>query len=177
MTMATKKPKPTPIAPVSFEELARKRLVDTIEEYRAAVARSAGGEQLTEEELTRVLELLDTLRLPTIAWVRDVQAFRDHAAARKAEAAALERKPGHEQRLQKILAEIKEAEQKLATLRAERLHLAETEPALRVQYARQAIELEAGHPHVLAPIDQAIELRLQAMGKQSKTSGTGWSTT
>lgn len=176
MTMTTKKPKAA-AAPVSFEELARKRLFQSLADYREFVRRSATNETLTEEELTRVLEILDLLRLPTVAWVRDAQAFRDYQAARKAEAAALERKPGHEQRLQTILAEIKDAEQKLATLRAERLQLAESEPALRVQYARQALELEAGHPHLLAPIDQAVDLRLQAMSKASTTTKSGWGTT
>jgi hypothetical protein len=51
-----------PAAPTTFAEVAAAKMADTLTKYRAYVARAAGGESLTAEELDKVLELAKGVR-------------------------------------------------------------------------------------------------------------------
>lgn len=151
----------------SFEDLARKRVREQLGEYRELVGRAAGGEQLDERALARVLSLLDSLRLPQAAWSRDVIARRDFDAADKAGAAALAKKPAQEKRLVEVITRLAELEEELRSLRVERHNLAEVEPAVRVHYGRTCNELAASHPHLLFDLDDSVRRYLEAHARKA----------
>jgi len=154
--------------PRSFQELARDRVREHLREYRDLVARAA-DEQLGEQELARVLDLLDHLRLPQSAWAADVVAFRDHRTAEEAAAESLAKKPASERRLVELVGRILELEEEVRQLRQERYTLAEVEPATRGQYVRTCNELAARCPHLFFDLDDSVRRLIEAHNRPTAT--------
>jgi hypothetical protein len=157
MPTGTAKKKTTSL---SFEEIADRKLRQTIEEYRALVVRAAAGEMLTEAELERAVELLAVLRLPELSIKQHVAAQREYAASVKRLAELEAAVPLEEAELAELNRDV---ERLLKTIEEKRLR------ARSLSYGQERIiaamqrqnELATLYPDVLAPVDNAVARRIQ----------------
>jgi len=179
MTATAKKPRRT--EPVSFEQLAEQKLRSTLEEYRAAVERQAGGEELAAPELDRVAELLEVLRLPEISWAHHVQAVRelnDARAERRKIEAVLEAEAAEGRELAQ---EIPRLQKRLEEIQLRRQTLARTPHRLTETYRREH-EAQRLYPEVALPLEDAVAVGrrkatepTRAAEAPAESSGVGWS--
>jgi len=155
-----------PKAPPTFEQIAERKLTEKLTAYRGLVTRAASGEQLPEIDLEAAVELLAFLGLPEYSWRRDIQAKIDHDAVVKAQAEVRAQRPANEKRLAEIAERLKAVESELASLREERHRLGSVSDHLLAGYMTRLGELEANHPHVLTPMEDAVRFRLEQQRKR-----------
>jgi hypothetical protein len=179
MTTATKTKK-QPEAVPTFEELAAQKMRQTIEAYRAAVEREASGERLLGEDLEKVESMLAAMHLPGICWARDVQAQRNYRTAAAAASAGDAARASERAEAEDLLKQIKQLEEQIAKAKG-RFHECTSIAEMRyVNSCQRQAELETVHPHLLAPIEQAVAQRLahksKALGGPGEQPREGWST-
>jgi hypothetical protein len=150
-----------PAEPLTFEQIAERKLTEKLTAYRELVARAAGGAQLPEADLEEAVELLAFLGLPEYSWRRDIAAKADHDAAVKAEAEARLQRPVNEKRLVEIAERLKALESELGSLREERHRLGSIADHLLAGAMGRQRELESLHPHVLTPLEDAVRFRTE----------------
>lgn len=182
MSTTTKRQRKQAAEPLTFEQIAERKLRENLETYRGYVEKAAAGEFLDEQALERVAELLAVLRLPELAWKQHVDAVREHRvaverqreieAAKPTEQAQMRELTGEVQRLEKLL---QEKRLRLGSLQRSELRLVD---ALRKQN-----ELRTLYPDVLATVDNAVTRRREyrpglARHRDKPTGATedGWST-
>jgi hypothetical protein len=169
MTTATAKKKPEAIEPlpVSFSEIARRKLRERIVAYREIVTRRADGKTITVSDIEKAGELLDLLGLPGFAFDRDAEAvLRFRAAAAKLQG-AVDAVPAAKQRAEELAAEIEVQRQRLVALREEhRLTVAKANKPHA--YTASVVTLENEHPTVLAALDEAVRLRLAELDRRKQ---------
>jgi uncharacterized protein involved in exopolysaccharide biosynthesis len=186
MTTETKTRK-KPEKVLTFEELNTKKLREKIELYRSEVARAATGEMLSEKELEAVGEALAFMHLPDLCWARDIQALRDYREAAAAAAEMAERRPELEAEAATLVAKVKQLEEELKQTRARLNYCGNVSTQSQANQMRRKHELETVHPHLLADLDLAMNLRAEARGKAhakqvpmnqflSGVPAEGWST-
>lgn len=177
MTTATAKGK-AKAAPVTFDDIARAKMRETISEYRGLVARAANDERLTADELARVLDLLTYMALPDFAWERDIKAHREHTdnAAREAEGHKM--MPEAQARATATAERIKALEEELRKLKEQHYRDVEVLPRRLIDYGQRKNELAALNPHLFVNIDDAVRLRIDAKNKSRPMPAEplGWST-
>jgi len=159
----TRTKKGEPVAPLTFADIARKRIHQQLTAYRAVVEKAVAGEQLTEGDMASVFDCLEKLQLPTYTFERDVQGSKDHArnAAKAADAEA--REPELRERGRQIADEIATLTKRLNELKAESHRISVSGTMKVVGYIQRLNELKALHPHVLLPLEAAVEVRAKAM--------------
>ena len=163
MKTKTKNTDTTSAAPPTFGEIARKKLRKRLTEYRGLVERAVAGEQLTEEDMVTAYDILTSVGLAPYAFERDVQGVREHARnlARWEEYSAAE--PAMRARGKQLAEEIATLTKRLNELKAE-AHRIDTTASLKATGALQRVnELKTLHPHVLLPMDSAVEVRAKAL--------------
>jgi uncharacterized protein YggE len=172
MTTATAKKKPEAIEPlpVSFSEIAARKLRERIVAYREIVTRRADGKTITVTDMEQAGELLDHLGLPGFAFERDTEAvLRFRAAAAKMQA-AVDAAPAAKQRAEELAAEIEAQRQRLVALREEhRLTVAKSHKPQA--YTATVVTLENEHPTVLADLDVAVRVRLAELDRRKHQGG------
>jgi hypothetical protein len=162
MTVKTRKAtEPTP--PPTFADIARKRISQHLTAYRGFVERAVAGEQLNEDDMMGVYDALERLHLPTFTFERDVQGVKDHARCAGKAADAQAREPEQRQRGRQVTEEIAKLTKQLNELRAEAHRLSVGGPLKLTAYLQRLNELKSLHPHVLLPLDKAVELRASAL--------------
>lgn len=152
--------------PPTLEEVAERKVRERLTAYREFVSRAASGEQLLEADFDAVSDLLDRLGLAPFTFKRDVQAQTEYAATLKAEGEARAKRPAEGERLKALNDRLKALEDEAATLRAERHRLGPVTDNLLVFYGSRRRELEAEHPHALAPLEEAVRFRLEQQRKR-----------
>jgi septal ring factor EnvC (AmiA/AmiB activator) len=176
MTTATPKRRSKPAEPqMTLEEMAGAKLRETLEQYRHLVAEAADGEQFFQPQLEHVAGLLEHLRLPAFTFDRDVQALRKYRQL-EAEAASVEATRQQDADEAKVLnAEIAAVTRRLAQARGRLHELTVVRPQLFIGLNRRLGELEVEHPHLLARLAKAMQLRLAAQQRQAaKPPREGW---
>jgi hypothetical protein len=177
MTTATAKGK-AKATPVTFDDIARDKMRETISEYRGLVGRAANDQRLTADELARVLELLTYMALPDFAFDRDIKAQREHTdnAAREAEAHKM--MPEAQARATATTERIKSLEDELRKLKEQQYRDVEVLPRKLIAYGQRKNELATLNPHLFVNIDDAVRLRIDAKNKSRPLPAEplGWST-
>lgn len=161
---------PQPVVPISFDEIARKKMRERLEAYRTFVRQYAESGTLNELEMEKAAELLDLLFLPPYAFMRDVEAVQRHNRTHSKWAAAVENEPANRERARQLNAEIAEVEKRLRALReeAQKANAATGKPSA---YGQTLAQLAVDHPHVLAEIDTAVKLRIEEMNRRRQMGG------
>jgi hypothetical protein len=160
-----------PAEPLTFEQIAERKLRDRLTRYRELVARAAAGDQLAEADMESALEILEALGLPGFSWRRDITAKVDHDAVVKVEAETRAQRPKNEKRLEEIAERMKAVEAELASLREERHRIGSMSDHLLAGYMARVNELEANHPHVLGDLDAAVRFRMEQQRKRAGVTG------
>jgi hypothetical protein len=155
---------------VSFEEIARRKLEERISLYRAFVAKRADGETLTDEEAEQVMELLDGLALPTVAFEYDTEKLRRYHVAQTKHRHAENAEPENHARGKELAAEADKLARRVVELREEARRLQSCKSQAYAQTLRQ-LELES--PHVLAPLAEAVKIRGEELNRRRKTFSEG----
>lgn len=166
MTTEVKTKRKASAEPLTFEQIAERKMRERLTAYRALVARAASGEQLPEDDMVTALELLEALGLPEFSFRRDIVAQADFVAASKAEAEARAQRPANEKRLAEVTERLKALEDEVAALKTERHRLGASADNMLLSYMIRRRELEANHPHVIAPLDDAIRFRMEQQQKR-----------
>jgi hypothetical protein len=170
MTTATRKAKAdaataTEAAPVSFAEIAKSKAKERLTAYRDIVRRRADGEMLSVADMERAGELLDQLGLPLYCFDRDADAFKRFRQAREKYQAAVDAVPENQQRAAELADEIAAAKSRLQMLH-EQHRIASARIAKPANYVQSVQMIELDHPHLLADIDHAAELRLADLDRR-----------
>lgn len=152
-------------APPTLADVARRKMVAHLETYRGLLRRQADGESLTDEELSVVTEALEALGLPDWCWPRDQEALQRHAVAHAKFKAAADAEPANRDRAAELTSEVEALQAKLAGMREE-LRRAQAGANKSVAYGATLAQLAAEHPHVLADLDDAAQLRLDELSKR-----------
>lgn len=152
--------------PMTFEQIAERKLREKMTAYRDIVARAASGEQLPEADMEAAVELLSFLGLPSFAFRRDVVAKADHDAASRAEAEARVQRAANDKRLTEVTERLKALEAEVVSLKAERHRLGDMADHSLVGFMSRQRQLEVEHPHVLAPLEDAVRFRLEQQHKR-----------
>lgn len=148
--------------PVTFEQVAERKLRDNIDRYRGYATRAAGGEFLNEDDLEQVAELLALLRLPDLAWQKHVDALRDFAAAVARQADIEAEQPALEAEQKLLVSEILKMEQELEQKRLRQRNL-QSRSVRVVDTMRKQNELRTLYPDVLDTLDNAVAARRRRM--------------
>jgi hypothetical protein len=175
----TSKGKSKPAAqPPTFDEVARSKMRDTLTEYRKFVERAAKGEQLSVEELDRVLELLAHMALPDFAWDRDIKAQREHTANANRESELMALLPDSQTRAAATTKRIEALEKELLTLKTQLHRDTKLLPMQLIDHGRKKNELVTLNPHLFVNIDDAVRLRMaeKNKGRPLPAEPLGWST-
>jgi uncharacterized protein YggE len=172
MTTATAKKKPEAIEPlpVSFSEIAARKLRERIVAYREIVSRRADGKVITVSDMEMAGDLLDHLGLPGFAFDRDAEAvlkFRAAAAKMQAAVAAV---PAAKQRAEELAAEIEVQRRRLVALREEH-RLAIAKAGKPSAYTASVVTLENDHLVVLGDLDVAVRFRLAELDRRKIQGG------
>jgi len=175
MTTATAKKKPELIepvpVPVTFDEIARRKVRERIEAYREIVTRRADGKPMTVADMEKAGELLDHLGLPGYAFDRDAEAVLKFRAAAAKMQAAVDAVPPAKQRAEELGVEIESLRQKLVALREEH-RLAVCKVSKPQAYSASVAMLQNDHPVVLADLDVAVRLRLEELDRRKNGGAT-----
>jgi hypothetical protein len=165
-------------APVTFDDIARDKMRETISEYRGLVARAANDERLTSDELARVLDLLTYMALPDFAFDRDIKAQREHTDSAAREAEGRKMMPEAEARAKATTERIKSLEDELRKLMEQRYRDVDVLPRKLIAYGQRKNELATLNPHLFLNIDDAVRLRIDAKNKSRPMPAEpiGWST-
>jgi len=167
MTTATAKKTPQTIeaVPVTFDEIARRKMRERIAAYREIVTRRADGKPMTVADMERAGDLLDHLGLPGFAFDRDTEAVLKYRAAADKMQAAVDAVPASRERAEALAVEIEELRQKLVALREEhRLTVAKV--GKPTAYSTSVAMLQNDHPNVLADLDVAVRLRVDELDRR-----------
>ncbi len=172
MTTATAKRKPEAIEPlpVTFSEIAARKMRERVVAYREIVTRRADGKTITVSDIEKAGELLDLLGLPGFAFDRDTEALVKFRAAAAKLQAAVDAVPGARQRAEELAAEIEVQRQRLVALREEH-RLAVAKANKPQAYTASVVTLENEHPVVLADLDVAVRLRLAELDRRKHQGG------
>ena len=173
MTAATAKKKPELIepVPVTFDEIARRKVRERIEAYRDIVTRRADGKPMTVADMEKAGELLDHLGLPGYAFDRDAEAVLKFRAAADKMQNAINAVPAARQRAEELSVEIEQMRQKLVALREEhRLTVAKANKP--TAYSTSVAMLQNDHPVVLADLDVAVRLRVEELDRRKNGVAT-----
>jgi len=170
--------------PLTFEQIAERKLRETLEQYRGYAERSSAGEFLNENDLEEVAALLAQLRLPELAWSQHMQAIRDNKAAAEKQRQIEAAKPAEEQELRELTAEVRRLEKLLEETRLQLRSVQRGEMRI-VDVLRKQNELRVLYPDVIDSLDNAVKRRLDQRETlfarhRDKPLGTvydGWSTT
>lgn len=153
--------------------MQRHRLREAIETYRKLVHRAAAGESMTPADYQAVELSLESMRLPSLAWSRDVGHCQQIAAARKLE---LELKPMADAAAARVRqlngphGEIAAAEKRVRDLREELSRNAHVIPSKYARAAHRQQELAAEAPHLFLPLDEAVAIRFEVRQQQEATT-------
>lgn len=158
-----------PAVPVTFDEINRRRVRERIEEYRAIVTRRAAGETLGVADMERAGELLDLLGLPLYTFDRDTYAVQQMRASAGKMQAAADAAPGHKQRAAELAVEIDTLRKKLEALREEH-RIATAKGNKAGAYTHTVAQLKYDHPHVLAELDDAVQLRIEELDRRKRST-------
>ena len=160
--------KPAPL-PVTFDEIAAKRMAERLEKYRTFVSRQAAGETLGVADMETVADLLDQIGLPAYAFSRDIEATERHHHATAKYQAAVEAAPEHKANAKRLEAEVEKAKRQLAALVEEhRLALAKSnKPGA---YGQTLALLANDHPHLFAPLTDATRLRVEELDRRKRST-------
>jgi hypothetical protein len=156
-----------------LEQMQRHRLREAIETYRKLVHRAAAGEAMTPADYEAVELSLESMRLPALAWARDVSHCKQIADARKLE---LELKPladaaaARVRQLNGPHGEIAAAEKRVRDLREELNRNANVIPSKHARAAHRQQELAAEAPHLFLPLDEAVAIRFEVRQQQEATT-------
>lgn len=172
MTTATAKKKPEAIEPlpVTFDEIARRKVRERIVAYREIVTRRADGKTITVTDMEQAGDLLDHLGLPGFAFDRDAEAVLKFRAAAAKLQGAVDAVPAAKQRAEQLAAEIEVQRQRLVALREEH-RLAVAKSHKPSAYTASVMTLENEHPTVLADLDEAVRLRLAELDRRKLGGG------
>jgi hypothetical protein len=169
MTTATRKAKAEATAseavPVTFAELAKGKAKERLEAYRGIVQRRADGEVLGVADMERAAELLDQLGLPLYCFDRDCEAIARFRLARDKYQAAVDAVPENQQRVAELADEIATAKSRLLMLH-EQHRIAAARIAKPANYVQSVQMIKLDHPHLLADLDEAAELRLADLDRR-----------
>ena len=172
MTTATAKKKPEAIEalPVTFDEIARRKMRERIVAYREIVTRRADGKTITVTDMEQLADLLDHLGLPGFAFDRDAEAVLKFRAAAAKMQAAVDAVPAAKQRAEELAAEIEVQRQRLVALREEH-RLAVAKSHKPQAYVASVVTLENEHATVLGDLDVAVRLRLAELDRRKHQGG------
>jgi hypothetical protein len=171
MTTATRKAKAdsesaaATAAPITFAEIAKNKTRERLEAYRQIVHRRADGEMLSVADMERAGELLDQLGLPLYTFDRDADAVRRFRLVRDKYQAAVDAVPESQRQTAELAAEIESLKQRVASLQ-ERHRIASAKAGKPAAYSQTVAMLQLDHPHVLADIDKAAELRIADLDRR-----------
>ena len=173
MTTATRRAKAEPTAaeatemPITFAGIAKSKTRERLEAYRKIVERRADGEMLGVADMERAGELLDQLGLPLYSFDRDTDAVRRYRLARDKYQSAVDAVPESQRQAVELAAEVATLKQRLASLQEQ--HRLATAKASKPEAYRQTVAmLQLDHPHVLADLDQAAELRITELDRRRR---------
>jgi len=169
-TVAKKKIDTIEALPVSFSEIAARKLRGRIVAYREIVTRRADGKTITVSDIEKAGELLDLLGLPGFAFDRDAEAVLKFRAAAAKLQAAVDAVPAAKQRAEELTAEIEVQRQRLVALREEH-RLAVAKSHKPQAYTASVVTLENEHPTVLADLDVAVRVRLAELDRRKHQGG------
>ena len=169
-TAAKKKPEAIEPLPVSFDEIARRKVRERIVAYREIVTRRADGKTISVDDMERAGDLLDHLGLPGFAFDRDAEAVLRFRAASSKLQTAVDAVPGAKQRAEELAAEIEAQRQRLVALREEH-RLAVARISKPQAYSGSLAMLQNDHPVVLADLDVAVRFRVQELDRRKLGGG------
>jgi hypothetical protein len=173
MTTATRKAKADPAAdampatPITFADIAKAKAREKLEAYRGIVQRRADGEVLSVADMERAAELLDQLGLPLFTFDRDAEAIRRFRQARDKYQAAADAVPENQRRAAELPEEIAAAKSRWLTLQEE-YRLAMARVAKPAAYLSSVQMISLDHPHLLADLDEAAELRIAELDRRRR---------
>ena len=169
MTTATAKRKPEAIEtlPVTFDEIARRKMRERVEAYREIVTRRADGKTISVDDMEKAGDLLEHLGLPNFAFDRDTEAVVKFRAAAAKMQAAVDAVPAAKQRAEELAAEIEVQRQRLVALREEH-RLAIAKAGKPAAYTASVVTLENDHPVVLGDLDVAVRFRLAELDRRKQ---------
>lgn len=169
MAPATKaKPEPAP-QPISFDEIAHKRMAERITTYRELVGRHSTGQTLTTGEMETIADLLDLLGLPQYAFTRDAEAMQRFALVQAKTVAAVEAVPENKARAAELAAKVEETRRQLQALQ-EQHRIAVTKTTKPTAYEHTLAQLASEHPTVLADIATATRLRCEELDRRKRAT-------
>ena len=169
MTTATKAWVPAP-PPMSFEEIAHRKVRDHLKAYRQIVEKHAAGELVSGDEMEAAAQSLDHLGLPGYTFARDVEALHRHKATTKKHDAAVVAEPEHTARAAELAVEIDAVRAKYQKLREEH-RLASSHSSQPALFRQTLEQLQLDHPHVLADLDIATQLRIEELDRRRRIGG------
>lgn len=149
--------------PPTFADIARKKLRKRLTEYRAVVDRMVAGEQLTEADMVNAYDILTGMGLPPYTFERDVQGVREHDRNLSKWNACQQREPADRERGRQIVEEITTLTKRLNELKTEAHRLSVSGSMKAAGYLQRVNELKTLHPHVLLPVDEAVDVRAAAL--------------
>ena len=162
MTVKTKTPaEPTPL--LSYAAVARKRLRQRLTDYRSLVEAAVAGKQLTEDQLGNIYDILSGIGLPSFAFERDVEGVKQHARSLAKWTEYQQRELTDRERQRVVGGEIKALTEQLNSLKAEAHRLSTSLPLKAAGACQRVNELKALHPQVLLDLDDAVDVRAQAL--------------
>jgi hypothetical protein len=174
MTTATRKPKAEPEAasatPITFAELAKSKTREKLQAYRDIVQRRAGGEMLSVADMERAATLLEELGLPLFAFDRDTDAMVRYRQVHEKYQAAADAAPEHEQRAAELAVEIAAAKSHLLKLHEEQRR-ATGRIGKPESYLHSVRMIRLDHPHLLADLSEAAELRIAELDRRRRGAG------
>jgi hypothetical protein len=174
MTTATAKKKPEAIEPqalpVTFDQIACRKIRERIVAYREIVTRRADGKTISVDDMEKLADLLDHLGLPGFAFQRDTEAVLKFRAAAAKLQGAVDAVPAAKQRADELATEIEAQRQRLVALREE--HRLTVAKANKPQaYSGSLAMLQNDHPVVLADLDVAVRFRVAELDRRKLGGG------
>lgn len=160
------KTKPAP-EPMTFAEIANKRLRERIMQYRDLVQRHANGGQLDVEQMEAAADLMEQIGLPQYTFERDADAMRRYTLVQAKVQAAVDAAPEHKSRATELAEKIEATRKQLAVMQEEH-RLAVAKGNKSGAYTHTLNQLQSEHPTVLADIDTAVRLRAEELDRRKR---------
>lgn len=160
------KTKPAP-EPMTFAEIAHKRLRERIMQYRDLVQRHANGGTLDVAEMEEAADLMEQIGLPQYTFERDADAMRRFTLVQAKVQAAADAAPDHKARAAELAAEIEATRKKLAAMQEEH-RIAVNKSNKPGTYTHTLNQLASEHPTVLADLDTAVRLRGEELDRRKR---------
>lgn len=160
------KTKPAP-EPMTFAEIAHKRLRERIMQYRDLVQRHANGGTLGMAEMEAAADLMEQIGLPQYTFERDADAMRRFTLVQAKVQAAADAAPEHKARAAELGEKIDAMKKQLAAMQEEH-RLAVVKANKPGTYAHTLNQLASEHPTVIADIDTAVRLRSEELDRRKR---------